>query len=31
MATIEREGVVYAQVYNLRGGPPPQLIMTPPP
>ena len=31
MATIEREGVVYAQVYNLRGGPPPQLLTTPPP
>jgi hypothetical protein len=31
MATIEREGVVYAQVYNLRGGPTPQLLTQPPP
>ncbi|HSP50177.1 MAG TPA: glycosyltransferase family 39 protein [Pseudolabrys sp.] len=31
MATIEREGVVYAQVYNLRGGPKPQLLTEPPP
>jgi 4-amino-4-deoxy-L-arabinose transferase-like glycosyltransferase len=31
MATIEREGVVYARVYNLRGGPPPRLLSMPPP
>jgi 4-amino-4-deoxy-L-arabinose transferase-like glycosyltransferase len=31
IATIEREGVVYAQVYNLRGGPPPKLLTEPPP
>jgi hypothetical protein len=31
MATIEREGVVYAKVYDLRGGPPPQLLTVPPP
>ncbi len=31
IATIEREGVVYAQVYNLRGGPPPKLLIEPPP
>ncbi|HEY1473993.1 MAG TPA: glycosyltransferase family 39 protein [Pseudolabrys sp.] len=31
MATIEREGVVYARVYNLRGGPPPRLLTMPPP
>ncbi len=31
MATIEREGVVYARVYNLRGGPTPRLLTVPPP
>jgi len=31
MATIEREGVVYAQVYDLRGGPTPKLLTQPPP
>ena len=31
MATIEREGVVYARVYNLRGGPTPKLLTVPPP
>ena len=31
MATIEREGVIYARVYNLRGGPTPQLLTAPPP
>ena len=31
MATIEREGVVYAQVYDLRGGPTPKLLTVPPP
>jgi len=31
MATIEREGVVYARVYDLRGGPTPQLLTVPPP
>jgi hypothetical protein len=31
MATIEREGVVYAHVYDLRGGPTPQLLTQPPP
>ena len=31
MATIEREGVVYANVYDLRGGPTPKLLTVPPP
>jgi 4-amino-4-deoxy-L-arabinose transferase-like glycosyltransferase len=31
MATIEREGVVYAHVYDLRGGPTPKLLTQPPP
>jgi methionine synthase I (cobalamin-dependent) len=31
MATIEREGVVYAQVYDLRGRPTPNLLTQPPP
>jgi hypothetical protein len=31
MATIEREGVVYAKVYDLRGGPTPRLLTVPPP
>jgi Dolichyl-phosphate-mannose-protein mannosyltransferase len=31
MAMIEREGVIYARVYNLRGGPTPQLLTAPPP
>jgi hypothetical protein len=31
IATIEREGVVYAQIYNLRGGAAPQLLNVPPP
>ncbi|HEY1310944.1 MAG TPA: glycosyltransferase family 39 protein, partial [Pseudolabrys sp.] len=31
MATIEREGVVYAHVYDLRGGPAPKLLTQPPP
>ena len=31
LATIEREGVVYAQVYDLRGGPTPKLLTRPPP
>ena len=30
MATIEREGVVYANVYDLRGGPTPKLLTVPP-
>jgi len=30
MATIAREGVVYAQVYDLRGGPTPKLLTAPP-
>jgi hypothetical protein len=29
MATIEREGVVYAHVYDLRGGPAPKLLTAP--
>jgi 4-amino-4-deoxy-L-arabinose transferase-like glycosyltransferase len=31
MATIEREGVVYAQVYDLRGRPTQKLLTQPPP
>jgi hypothetical protein len=31
MATIAREGVVYAQVYDLRGSPTPRLLTVPPP
>ena len=31
MATIEREGVIYARVYDLRGGPTPKLLTQPPP
>lgn len=31
MATIEREGVAYARVYDLRGGPTPKLLTQPPP
>ena len=31
IATIEREDVVYAQVYDLRGGPTPKLLTQPPP
>jgi 4-amino-4-deoxy-L-arabinose transferase-like glycosyltransferase len=31
MATIEREGVVYAHVYDLRGSPTPKLLTQPPP
>jgi dolichyl-phosphate-mannose-protein mannosyltransferase len=31
MAEIEREGVVYATVYDLRGGPTPNLLTRPPP
>jgi 4-amino-4-deoxy-L-arabinose transferase-like glycosyltransferase len=31
MATIEREGVVYAQVYDLRGRPTQSLLTQPPP
>jgi hypothetical protein len=31
MATIEREGVVYAQVYDLRGRPMQELLTQPPP
>ena len=31
MATIEREGVVYAHVYDLRGAPTPKLLTVPPP
>lgn len=31
IATIEREGVVYAHVYDLRGGPTPKLLTQPPP
>ena len=31
MATVEREGVVYAQVYDLRGRPTPNLLTQPPP
>ena len=31
MATIEREGVVYARVYDLRGRPTPKLLTQPPP
>ncbi|MGH6684163.1 MAG: ArnT family glycosyltransferase [Pseudolabrys sp.] len=31
MASIEREGVVYANVYDLRGAPMPPLLTVPPP
>src|SRR5665213_172237 len=31
MVDIEREGVVYARVYDLRGGPTPKLLTQPPP
>jgi hypothetical protein len=31
MAKIEREGVVYATVYDLRGAPTPNLLTMPPP
>ena len=31
MAEIVREGVVYARVYDLRGGPTPNLLTVPPP
>ena len=31
LTTIEREGVVYANVYDLRGGPTPKLLTVPPP
>src|SRR5664280_634665 len=31
MATVEREGVVYAKVYDLRGAPTPKLLTQPPP
>jgi Dolichyl-phosphate-mannose-protein mannosyltransferase len=31
LATIEREGVVYANVYDLRGAPTPKLLTVPPP
>lgn len=31
LATVEREGVVYARVYDLRGQPPPKLLTEPPP
>jgi hypothetical protein len=31
MATVAREGVVYANVYDLRGGPTPKLLTVPPP
>jgi hypothetical protein len=31
MATVAREGVVYANVYDLRGGPTPRLLTVPPP
>jgi hypothetical protein len=31
MASIEREGVVYANVYDLRGAPTPPLLTVPPP
>jgi hypothetical protein len=31
MTTIEREGVIYARVYDLRGGPTPKLLTEPPP
>jgi hypothetical protein len=31
MVDIEREGVVFARVYDLRGGPTPKLLTEPPP
>lgn len=31
IVNIEREGVVYARVYDLRGGPTPKLLTEPPP
>ena len=31
MVEIEREGVVYARVYDLRGAPTPKLLTEPPP
>ena len=31
LVSIEREGVVYARVYDLRGGPTPNLLTEPPP
>jgi hypothetical protein len=31
MVDIEREGVIYARVYDMRGGPAPQLLTVPPP
>jgi 4-amino-4-deoxy-L-arabinose transferase-like glycosyltransferase len=31
MVSIEREGVVFARVYDLRGGPTPKLLTEPPP
>ena len=31
IANIEREGVIYARVYDLRGGPTPNLLTEPPP
>ncbi len=31
LVDIEREGVVYARVYDLRGGPTPELLTQPPP
>ena len=31
MVEVEREGVVYATVYDLRGGPTPNLLTVPPP
>ncbi len=31
LATVEREGVIYARVYDMRGSPPESLLNTPPP
>jgi hypothetical protein len=31
IVSVEREGVVYARVYDLRGGPTPKLVTEPPP
>ena len=31
LVEIEREGVVFARVYDLRGGPTPKLLTQPPP
>jgi hypothetical protein len=31
MVNIEREGVIFARVYDLRGGPTPKLLTEPPP